>query len=817
MPPPISPAQLELRRYVAARGQRQPRSFEREQEQVLADTALDVRVMSGADFADFGRLEAGSSFESDSDEASSGLSESPTSEQLLAEGSALAAFRRRYEAHGPMTQEDLSQFVPNVTGAEDDVLSEDSDDSDRLSASSADFEEAELGLAIGRFVNREDSSHSPRDHERSPTVGSELDAPQSRIVHSAARRFLFSPAHQNITDEHSAHDATHARQLLSTQSLNAVPLRRQNAIRREVSTSSVDMSGKKIRSLKRTLKRLYRTIRNNSPTFGVSPLFSDHSWGNRLFPVLACPCLYNDESSLESRMNSLISNRRKDKLWIHSTHSDGPILIDHGGSLRSKRTCDSEIRHRAKRSKTNSLLLNDQQHSNHINETEYNSVPSWHLSNEDKSRILDGHSSSFLSGGATFVVGMGMEPSLGDVFELTVSEVGDGSTRINGFLRPLISGDSSLDTLGSFITMLVGDLRMADGTLVSEIFDDILKVMSSLSSPPSLKDLVTPITVPFLGNLIDFKNKDLRFFGENLHELRSNEPPQNDLIKFQLGEWLNIRPFSDFSESYFLNQLRFAIRCLKSFSKIPKKHQKAVYEFCEKIIEESRLVAKNLELIRRGKLTHTHKTTFNSAHTRLKEAKSDTSARFDGSTFTRRWKSEVCNSLGNFISCADPCLLNLQLNFILFTMELDIDTAISQVLRLFVKVKACDKPIKLLRQYFKQERASNEHKRPLLICSLNRKTGRLELLRIRSETESKVSSFSAPRRSAAGPRSYNIHSFDDDAYSGFQRSPGVDHRQTDGGETLIFNNSTRVMFGMFRKGRSSASSREIDVDHPSFV
>ncbi|KAM9892000.1 hypothetical protein OXX79_010326, partial [Metschnikowia pulcherrima] len=114
MPPPISPAQSELRRYVVARGQRQPRSFEREQEQVLADTALDVRVMSGADFADFGRLEAGSSFESDSDEASSGLSESPTSEQLLAEGSALAAFRRRYEAHGPMTQEDLSQFVPNV-------------------------------------------------------------------------------------------------------------------------------------------------------------------------------------------------------------------------------------------------------------------------------------------------------------------------------------------------------------------------------------------------------------------------------------------------------------------------------------------------------------------------------------------------------------------------------------------------------------------------------------------------------------------------------------------------------------------------------
>lgn len=690
-----------------------------------------------------------SSQESDSDDLSSSLSDSLSSERhrRITASSALAAFRRRYEAlHLENSELEIARALAAMSGSEDGHLS-DSDSSIintqyevRNYATNSESEDIE---SSDESVAQHDNATQSDDNSDGLGSGSEPEMPTLPRTIFQTRDLILSAVSGNSAIE----NIVALRRLQSFMQLDeplpiteGVPLRRQNAIRGVSSSLLGPLHEYKIELLRKDMRRLLRDIKAADSSFGTCPLFEDrHIWNDEMFPVLHSCCPQHEDLSLNSDMTALLLHRKRSRhIWKHRLAPQGDPASPFLKQL--KRKCSFDTNPNKKRKKLGESLGVQEKSQTHLVHNSGDTISGEHLSDSNKDDILKGISSSFLKGGSSFTINFGAEQSIfSDVMGLTFSEVCHETSRVSGFFRPAGFGPRlNIRCFQQFMLSFADNTKMDDGgsfrDIVSELFDEL----NCLEKSPDYGKVDTQIMIPFLGDLIDFQKNDLRYVSGQEDGTALNPHAINDQILFQMGEWLKLKPFSHLSETFFLKQLRFGIRSLKIFSSIPKRYKKEIYNFCKDIVDQSWFLTKHFELLSEIKIPIIEKSFVEFQRENSDEGKRP---RLGVTPFIRRWNSEIYRKLGDFACCADSCLLNLQLNYVLFKVEVDVYAAMELALKTlskFLPQKIEKKIRRKFLKYGKEGKYSSKSRKTTLICSLDRKTGRVELLKTRSEAEFKI-------------------------------------------------------------------------------
>ncbi|GEQ69382.1 hypothetical protein JCM33374_g3053 [Metschnikowia sp. JCM 33374] len=809
--------------------------------------SLDEHVLSGAYFPDTDRMggslryEVDSPNRSDSAETSSSSYDSSSSSQGEDMAQDIASFRHRFEGRESRALDDVTRVLSGIVNEDNsfsDILlsnsptSGESDNSPVANDSTGVDEQAGPGSSTEGFsipdaiISNEDS---PENHDSSEGSISGTEFPQTSQISPIHRRLLLSSARQNMTNENTIIDSRGIGTSIPDRGMNpifdGVPLRRQNAIRRRTSSAPTGINEKSISTLKKNLKNILKAIKQQDPSFGASPLFTDRHLWNNSSNVVSKPrcCPHHDYVSLNENLNSVKFFRQPHKLWKSKSFNDGrnTKLPETFSKQILKRACTFDSSDKKRKRIGNGIC--DKNASVFLCSELGESIYADYLTDSDKDRILSGFSSSYLRSGSSFSVAMDpLQRRSHDVLGLTFSEVCQESSNLNGFFQPLTSDENqNIGNLRNLMSILVGETRMDDGKLLKDTLDEIFKVIGSFCKLPSSKKLDTQFKIPFVGTLIDFKKNDLRFLKDKSDDLGINQRAKNDRIKFQLGEWLRIKPFSDLSESFLLNKLRFAIRCLQFYSDIPKKHQKTIYGFCKTMLDESWLLTKNFASIRSAKIPIIEKSFVLSESELSTEPGERKLPRLGESPFTRKWNSEICDKLGNFVSCTDSCLLNLQLNYVLFTVEVDIYAAVNSMLSIVSKALPDDSSqplLKIMTRRLKDGGLATKAKKSTLVCSLNRKTGGLELSRAPSETDFKVP-ISRRRHFSSGNTSYSVRSSNGGAVGVSSTLPHDSVRQQSSAEpsNAMRKRQSSIIYGVPKKGNPVACIWKNERGSSSFV
>ncbi|OBA23585.1 hypothetical protein METBIDRAFT_9833 [Metschnikowia bicuspidata var. bicuspidata NRRL YB-4993] len=815
MPLPIFADWASSRRSSALhRHQEQPRNFRAPHSWEL-DIVDDMNLLSGtfpSDFDSVGgmlRYPVVSSQESNSEDSSSSSSDDLSLEQDTNERVELDASRRRHEVLPTMNLTRSSSFL---AAAQEDRLS---DSHDSPIPSELIEEERELLSLMGRRrfpaagILRGDAFRFPEVTDR-PLGNSDFTV-QPRLPF-ITRRLLLSSARQNTRNENTLIDMHHDNNTMQPGGpglvSEAVPLRRQNAIRRLTTSLPSATFNKKASSLKKMLKKFLQSIKEHDPAFGTSPLFTDnHIWNNSLFPISHYRSQQNDPYSIEDDMNYVLLWQKSRNRWQKNIVVDDPEQgAFHDMRMKRKYALEtSSTRKKMKSRSSSNAGLENKKYSSFRDHRNGDSIFLSELSRANKILILNGLLSSLFRSGSKFSVGFDpLLPSGHDVLEMAMTNVCHGDAQLDGFFQPAADNDNrNLFHLKIFLTILIGNTRMNDGRLLR----DLLEVLfCAIASPKMLSDSQKKrfnFRIPFTGALINFKDQDLRFLQGDNDDGSVTQRSSNSRIGLQMAEWLKINPFTQLTEAFFLNRLKFSINCLKNLPEIPKKHQKAIFEFCKNLIDESWLLTKSFSLLRLSQI-RAIKNSFESYERNFAgESRQVNFSRSTENNFIRKWNSELCNKLGDFAGCADSCLLNLQLNYVLFTVEIDIHKSVSAILDTISRDLPPSVDRELLTEIVsthQKERVANEKSRTILICSLDRKTGRLELLKVDSDADFKI---------PGAPRRYSVAHDPSDSYGGTPwanlNNSNIPHEGTSFPYPPTFGERD-IMFGVPKQGSADVTN-----------
>lgn len=232
------------------------------------------------------------------------------------------------------------------------------------------------------------------------------------------------------------------------------------------------------------------------------------------------------------------------------------------------------------------------------------------------------------------------------------------------------------------------------------------------------------------GNIIDFKKNDMRFLDiedtlwdplcVHFHKYRAN------LVRVQLLSWLRINPFLQVQEDYmyiYIEEMVKKFKEMENSSRILKKH----------VI----VAARDIHLL------STQNYAFTRPNQRDKETRNVVSlGNKQSARYIDDWEFKFTNTLCEKLVEENPVtLVNIQLNYILFTVKVDVldvlDRFISYILD-FIRLnnlKNCsNQDYKTYKDFYtvikSQQRSpllEREDDKLHLLCSLNRKTGQVEI------------------------------------------------------------------------------------------
>lgn len=374
------------------------------------------------------------------------------------------------------------------------------------------------------------------------------------------------------------------------------------------------------------------------------------------------------------------------------------------------------------------------------------------LTRDEKYSILSGLPCTFLSSGSSFTLGPNIDchsKRASDVLNMNFSHVDNEKKLLHGYLDINNDGSAQDDfpLLSNLISYLCGGIRsqfMLNCTnkviqMKAALLNDVF--MLSLSVNGKDEDNITSclqksLKIPFHGEIVDFDKNDLRFLPQTKYNANKSSTNasyhhsrvRNEQVKLQLLEWLRIRPFSNFSENFFMNYLIFIEKRLREFDKYTRHEQELTLEFTHQFKELIYEVTREFDFVTDD--IPMYKDKFRKAMWDLAE-RFEHEPRYDlpKSFFLLEWESKLCEKLCEHFTYDDSCLLNVQLNYVLFTIRVDVSSTLDEVFYRFLdNIKEENKKV-LISKYAKlaREALPEEAREAVFVCSINRKTGRLEM------------------------------------------------------------------------------------------
>lgn len=552
-------------------------------------------------------------------------------------------------------------------------------------------------------------------------------------------RLLLSSARQNHTNTNTIISLPESENR-GENNLGGVSLRRQNAIRRFRSRDNEDelaKSGqlrmrKEAKVIYRDIHEVFSLMKSISTFPGESTLFSTHNNFHRVPNKLHKELAENIFSNLDSSMDNFLIKSRSGKLWQESSR-----LSRKCRSMSKKRKFSTESNSNVKRQKIQSSSYEQESEINNklTEDLNFNILHSEH-----RRSVLNVLSSSFLKVGSLYNLKMNKEKkrNIDSIFTF----VDYRSKKLEGFFS--ISSNKMghnhniiYQKLREFKNYFTGTGFGVSNTPRNKILGKKLKLLKSLDeeigynlkvsdSEPGVKQF----PIPFDGKMIDFSKNDMRFLSyidmssnlriRNLHIARA----KSARVRLQLGEWMRIEPFRKFRETFFIHNLSELDENLRgsNYSKLPTGVKEESIESGKGIIANLYDLTKDFEFIRNRDCS----IPILEEEEIVREFKVDDNK---PNYFLQNWQRSLSDKLCEFLTCDDYCLLKIQLNYILFTLLVDLDKFLDDYLEFVLKFcpDTIKKKYQALYKSLPSFNKSDDTKNAILLCSINRKSGEMEI------------------------------------------------------------------------------------------
>lgn len=645
---------------------------------------------------------------------------------------------------GPATQE--------VSFAASDL-----DDASGLAVSSeldGDFEHNETNSDNSSDNLDDDEELEADDDEDDDDVDSDLG--QTGIFHRIqTRRLLLSSARQNLTNRNTLINSGQGNSTRVNRLLGGVPLTRLNAIRlkhRQPANANLENLA---RDFHGDFEAAITAIKSLDSFVGKSPLFANHPHSESCLSVRKWSSLRRlvRKTSFELNMDRFLNHRRRGTLWTQKTNRCGEAR----GHEMQRKVPESKRKHLGSSGNQKRRKVSNKQDSRH--QARFMAPPALpmggesisykFLSRDDKYKILDGLPCSFLQNGSTFALDLLVRGR--DSIDLSFSNVDLEEKKLHGYFSVQACGERSghIHLIIGFLSFLCGGIRsrytinctnkvlQTKSALLDHTFMEAI-VERGLSSPQVVECLTSMFHIPFSGDIVDFNKNDLRFlqetrpvspktsFSRSMHVSRL----RNEQIKMQLCEWLRIRPFHNFSEAFFLNYLFFVEKYLRDFKDTANIEQELGIEFARNMKDLIHDITRDFDFVRDAKIPMVEEKGNQAKKDIWERRRHEPRSNLQKSSFLREWESKICEKLSDYVTCEDSCLCNIQLNYVLFTVKVDVSAALDQTFEKFINLVTKDSERNMLQKKYNaisKEQLLPDAKECVFVCSLNRKTGRLEM------------------------------------------------------------------------------------------
>lgn len=706
------------------------------------------------------------------------------------------------------------------------------------------------GLAVtseldGDFEHNDSQSDNSSDgnlDEDDELEADEDDEEDSDLVHSGmfhriqTQRLLLSSARQNLTNRNTLINSGHASTPRLNRPLGGVSLTRLNAIRvkhRQPANPNLEILA---RDFHGDFEAAITAIKGLDSFVGKSPLFAHHPHSDSRLNARKWNSLRRlaRRTSFELNMDRFLNHRRKGTLWTQDTNQ----CCDSRGHEHHRKISESKRKH--------SGISGNQKRRKVSNKQDPRVRPRFMapslsaggetinyqlLSPADKNKILDVLPCSYLQNGSTFSLDLLVRGR--DSIDLQFSNVDLTEKTVHGHFHVQACGERSgqIQLIIGFLSFLCGGNRsrytinctnraiQSKSTLLDRVFMEAV-VQRGLSNPQLIECLTSVFRIPFSGEIVDFNKSDLRFlqetrsvsskssFSRSMHVSRM----RNEQIKMQLGEWLRIRPFLNFSEAFFLNYLFFVEKYLREFKDTANIEQEPGIEFARNMKDLIHDITRDFKFMEDVKIPMVEEK-INKAKKEIWERKRhEPRSNLQKSAFLREWESKLCEKFSDYITCEDNCLCNIQLNYVLFTVKVDVSAALDQTFEKIIKLVSKDSERVMLQEKYNaisKEQLLPEARECVFVCSLNRKTGRVEMQNTRLNLDYKYAGSCDARgsllRESLGTRRESFTESDDEDYYGpMGRYSGSSSHWKYLEDPYLMENPT-VTMGRWKRGSSGRS------------
>lgn len=651
-----------------------------------------------------------------------------------------------------------------------------------------------------------------------------------------AQRLLLLSARQNHTNRNTLINLSDLRSHRNYGQLGGIALRRQNAIHmkhRRPAPLNLEHLAKNYHA---DFQSAVNAIKGLDSFVGKLPIFSRHPHASSKFSSRKWGSSRRliRRTSYEGNMDRFLSHRRRGLLWLEAEESSEKCCGESWARKPEFKRKRPTHLNSQKRRKVSLKTQRKERNKRVYQLASYfggDSISSHLLLHEEKLRILDGLPSSFLSSGSSFALDLLVRG--GDSIDLQFSDVDLSQKSLHGHFNVKASEDRSghIHLIIGFLSFLCGGVRsrytinctnkviQTKLAILDHTFTEAI-VERGLSNPNVVECLTSAFQIPFSGEIIDFNKNDLRFlpetrpvspkasFSRSMHVSRI----RNEQIKMQLGEWLKIRPFHNFSEAFFLNYLFFIEKYLREFAEAPKVEQELGIEFAKQMKELIYDITRDFEFMEDAKIPMVEEKCVETKRDIWERRRHEPRSNLHKSTFVQEWETKMCEKLCDYITCEDSCLLNVQLNYVLFTIRVDVSAALDQTFHKFIGLVSKESERKMLQKKYDavcKEELSAEARECVFVCSLNRKTGRLEMQNTRLNLDYKnagsCESRSTILRDLFGSSAGTFTDSDDDENLGPTRYSTFSSHWKYLEDPYLMDNPT-VTMGMWKRGSLGSST-----------
>lgn len=640
------------------------------------------------------------------------------------------------------------------------------------------------------YDNIDQDNADDNDNVESDDSGS-ID-PRSGIEDRAqlAHRLLLSSARQNPTNRNTLIISPDSHSHIT----GGVPLRRQNAIRVKHNDLSTSRSlGSIATAYHDEFDRLLMSIRSLPTYVGKSPLFHHNPASasiKRKHNIYRWGCLrhLSRRPSLEGSMDRFIHLRRSQKLWSYSgdaKYEKRHVPIHHGHCQLKRKSEEDPVKSHKRRKlkkspKAKLAALN-------ISSFEGDRIQSWELPSSDKYKILSSLRCSYFRSGSNFSLDSRAAPLLYQdcgKADVNLSFVDHVEKTLHGNLVLNFGEHAAADRqqLQKMITYLCGGERakynvnsanrvtQCKAALLKKFLDSMSVGDQPLDGGP-MPSTGGGFRIPFNGEIIDFNHCDLRFlpsdrphsqkpsFSRSIHYSRV----RNESIKMQLLEWMKIRPFSYFADTFLLNYIMFAKQNLALFDELPMNEQELSIDFTRHFRELMYDIIRNSAFagLKAPMITEKMQRSKGVIDERRKQ---EPKSHLQKASFLIEWETKLSEKMCESITSEESSLLNIQLNYVLFTARVNLSKTIDLVFEQYLPF--ADSTSRAY--YAKKLEDLNKELVPLdanetvLLGSVNRKTGQLELHNTRLYLDYKYAGSYGSRGGSFGPYIDDADVFDSD-------------------------------------------------------